>query len=183
MILRVGFCGSSGTGKTTLASYVAETFGLPINPIGSRTVSKAMGFDSPYDVDAAGRRSEFQRDLLYEKFKWESLNDSFVTDRTVADVITYTALHCVRSIDETQILDVALGMRRYTHIFYCPESIFCNTDGDPDRVTDLSYQKVYDQCLCGIVRHYVQDSRLLCLIRSELDARKSAVHNFITQSK
>lgn len=51
--MRVAFAGSSGTGKTTLARFVSETYGLPINPVGSRSVSQAMGFSSPYDVDRA----------------------------------------------------------------------------------------------------------------------------------
>lgn len=51
--MRIAFAGSSGTGKTTLARFVSETYGLPINPVGSRSVAQAMGFSSPYDVDRA----------------------------------------------------------------------------------------------------------------------------------
>lgn len=52
-INKIAFCGAAGTGKTTLAKWVSEEFGLPINPVGSRSVATAMGFDSPYDVDKA----------------------------------------------------------------------------------------------------------------------------------
>lgn len=51
--LRIAFCGASGTGKTTLAKAIQQKYGLELNPVGSRSVSKAMGFDSPYDVDKA----------------------------------------------------------------------------------------------------------------------------------
>src|SRR5271170_3399791 len=88
--LRVAICGASGTGKTTLATFISETYGIPMNPVGSRSVSKAMGFDSPYDVDKAGKRAEFQRRLVTEKCEWEAAHDTFVTDRTTFDNLAYT---------------------------------------------------------------------------------------------
>ena len=67
--LTVAFIGASATGKSTLARFVSETYchagvPLPINPIGSRSVAKEMGFvgpdpvtgelvGRPYDVDRA----------------------------------------------------------------------------------------------------------------------------------
>lgn len=55
--MRVAICGASGTGKTTLAKAIAEEFGLPINPVGSRSVAKKMGFANPYDVDMASEEA------------------------------------------------------------------------------------------------------------------------------
>ena len=51
--MKVAFCGASGTGKTTLMRLVCKYMDIPTNPVGSRSVSKAMGFKSPYDVDTA----------------------------------------------------------------------------------------------------------------------------------
>ncbi len=51
--MRVAFTGPSGTGKTTLAAFVAEETGLPVNPVGARSVALSMGFTNPYDVDRA----------------------------------------------------------------------------------------------------------------------------------
>ena len=66
-VVRIAMAGASGTGKTTLMNFLAKEYGLPVNPVGSRSVSAAMGFASPYDVDKAGKRSEFQRRLVTEK--------------------------------------------------------------------------------------------------------------------
>src|SRR5579884_1906638 len=96
-MMRIAFCGASGTGKTTLAEHVAKKYGLEMNPVGSRSVAKDMGFESPYDADKAGRRAEFQRRLVDSKREWEATHDSFVTDRTTFDNLTYMALHDVYS--------------------------------------------------------------------------------------
>lgn len=59
--MKIAFAGASGTGKTTLARWVSDTYGLPLNPVGSRSVAKEMGFvgpdgeGRPYDVDKANR--------------------------------------------------------------------------------------------------------------------------------
>lgn len=51
--MKIAFCGASGTGKTTLAEFLAGKLELPLNPVGSRSVAKSLGFESPYDVDRA----------------------------------------------------------------------------------------------------------------------------------
>ena len=112
--MRLALCGSSGTGKTTLANFLAEHLSLPINPVGSRSVAAAMGFASPYDVDAAGKRAEFQKRLLTEKVAWEKGRESFVTDRTTMDNITYTVLHDVDSISQEDLLLADHGLLRAT---------------------------------------------------------------------
>ena len=154
--IRLGFTGASGTGKTTLASYAADLLGLPVNPVGSRSVAAAMGFASPYDVDRAGRRAEFQRLLLAEKVAWERGHDAFVTDRTVLDVLAYFALHDVRSAATIEIIAQASeGAQRYTHVVYCPASVFINTGDDPARVSDASYHFLYDTFLDGLLARYI----------------------------
>ncbi len=150
---RIAFTGASGTGKTTLAKYLAESLALEVNPIGSRSVAKAMGFDSPYDVDAAGKRSEFQRRLLEEKRAWENEHDSFVTDRTTIDNLAYTALHNVESIYEETIASVLDGFERYTHVFFCPIDSFCSPGDDPARVSSLAYHRIYEAQIQGLINH------------------------------
>lgn len=152
--LRIALCGSSGTGKTTLATYLAATLNLPFNPVGSRSVSKAMGFDSPYDVDKAGKRAEFQRRLVLEKRSWEKDHPSFVSDRTTVDNLAYTMLHDVKTIDQDLLAQIVSGMERYTHIFYCPVDVFCQVGDDSARVKDPTYQKLYDIVLKGLVDTY-----------------------------
>jgi len=58
--VKIAFCGASGCGKSTLARYVVETYDLELNPVGSRSVAKDMGFDNPYDVDKADQAAYLQ---------------------------------------------------------------------------------------------------------------------------
>jgi hypothetical protein len=153
--LRIAFAGASGTGKTTLSTYLSQTFGIPMNPVGSRSVAKAMGFDSPYDVDKAGKRAEFQRRLVAEKRAWEDANESFVVDRTTLDNLAYTMLHDIHCIDDALLEDVVAGVLRYTHIIYCPVESFCNPGDDVARVQNLAYHKLYDVLIEGLVDRYV----------------------------
>lgn len=181
-MIRLAFCGASGTGKSTLAQHVAESFNVPLNPIGSRSVSKAMGYASPYDVDAAGQRAEFQRRLLANKVLWERTHDAFVTDRTPFDNLAYTIIHDVRAVDECMLQSVLIGAERYTHIVFCPVDQFCSLDGDGARVLDLTYQRLYEVVLGGLFTHFWGDEktdRVLRLTTIDLDSRKREVDDFI----
>ena len=157
--IRLGFAGASGTGKTTLAEWVVEELGLPLNPVGSRSVAKAMGYDNPYDVDAAGKRGEFQRRLITEKADWEAKHDSFVSDRTTLDNLVYTMLHEVYAVDAKFLVEVVAGLQRYTHIVFCPVDIFCNVSGDANRVGggehgstgDLTYHCLFDTTIRALL--------------------------------
>jgi AAA domain len=155
MNVRLAFAGASGTGKTTLAQWASEKFGLPVNPVGSRSVAQAMGFDNPYDVDKAGRRAEFQRRLVAEKRAWEDARDAFVVDRTTLDNLVYTMMHDVYAIDRTLLNSVIQGLGRYTHIVFCPVDVFCNLGGDPNRVNDTVYHELYDEVMRAFLRKYV----------------------------
>lgn len=150
MRLRIGISGASGTGKSTLARFISDTYGLPMNPIGSRSTANEMGFESPYDVDRAGRREEFQRRLQASKIAWETSHESFVTDRTTLDELVYTTFHDVKTACSASYYDAAIAhMHRYDIVFYCPVDSFINLDGDPKRLDDIRYQRNFDRCLKG----------------------------------
>lgn len=179
MTLRIAFCGSSGTGKTTLARAVSKKFNLPQCPIGSREVAKQMGFASPYDVDAAGQRAEFQERLVLSKTEWEAANENFVTDRTTIDNMIYSMLHGAVERGGAELLAEALdissdspprdytlryvrralqGFRRYTHIFFCPMICFFNPGSDPARVSDPDYHRLFEELLVQNLRAFAAEA-------------------------
>lgn len=175
--LRVALAGASGTGKTTLARYVSERYGLPINPVGSRSVSAAMGFASPYDVDAAGKRGEFQRRLQAEKIAWEMAHDSFVTDRTTLDELVYTMFHDVDTAAGEYHERAMAHMARYDLVFFCPARVFCKVDGDKARRDSMPYQVLFSDVLGGLFREMgsALNTSWVPLYLSGLDKRQAAV--------
>lgn len=152
MSIRLAFCGASGTGKTTLAEHFARALDIPLNPVGSRSVAAEMGFASPYDVDKAGKRAEFQRRLLAAKLAWEAEHESFVTDRTTLDNLAYTLMHDARAIDADMLTSARAGFGRYTHVLFTPIASFCSPGNDPARVSDLIYAQLYEWTLEMLMR-------------------------------
>jgi predicted ATPase len=177
--MRIALCGASGTGKTTIANHVAQKYGLPINPIGSRSVAKAMGFESPYDVDKAGKRAEFQRCLLEEKRAWENDHEAFVTDRTTLDNLAYTVLHAVHTIDEEEMTKSVAGFYRYTHVIYCPTQTFCKPGNDPARVKNMVYHELFDILVKALVAPHTHGVWMLEISSSELPVRLQQVESFL----
>ncbi len=173
--LRVAFAGPSGTGKTTLAKYIAERCSIPLNPVGARSVAAAMGFASPYDVDKAGKRAEFQRRLIDEKIAWETGRASFVTDRTPLDNIAYTAMHDVKAVSALLLSDAVRATRRYTHVIRCTMDGFFAPGDDPARITDPTYHKLYEALISGLLDEYVSGARLFTLDDTAREVRQYTV--------
>lgn len=180
---RLAFCGASGTGKTTLASWINATYGLPLNPVGSRAVSRAMGFTTPYDVDAAGKRSEFQTKLLQDKTEWEASHAEFVSDRTTFDNLAYSMLHGCENV-ESAALDLAcIGMARYQYVVYCPSAVFIDVGNDPDRLKNSTYQHLYDATIWGLLQKFrPAGTRLIVMPFSQIEHRKDFLRQLMSST-
>lgn len=179
--MRIAFAGASGTGKTKLAEWASKEFDLPFNPVGSRSVAKAMGFDNPYDVDAAGKRGEFQRRLVNDKRTWEDGEEKFIVDRTTVDNLAYTMVHDIYSIDEELLANVRGGLERYTHIVLFPIRSFFTLSGDPTRVGggtygnvgDRTYHVLFEVLVTSLLKEYCPPTtKLLTMNASGIDARQ-----------
>lgn len=175
---RVSFCGPSGSGKTTLATWLADELGAPLNPIGSRSVAIEMGFASPYDVDAAGMRAEFQEQLQRRKIAWEQAHDSFVTDRTTLDEYVYAQIHDPSGVSQHYATAAFAHFARYTHVFYCPFDVFCDLAGDPKRMQSYDYQRDFDRILRSIL-----PPRVVRLDVAHLETRKRVVMETLFRKK
>lgn len=180
--IRLAFCGASGTGKSTLAMSLSERLHLPICPVGSREVSKEMGFASPYDVDAAGQRIEFQHRLLRLKGAWEldSKASGFITDRTHLDNVTYTTMHAAEGLVGPFMESMMQLMELYTHIVFCPMSAVHKVGDDPQRIADDEYHERYETILTRLLHEYASPTPILWLTSGDRDMRVRQVLKFVS---
>jgi nicotinamide riboside kinase len=148
--MRIAIAGASGTGKTTLANAIAERYSLPINPVGARSVALSMGFYNPYDVDKAGKRVEFQRKLFEHKRDWELARDSFVTDRSYLDNLTYCALHMAEHLPDNAVEEFTRAMERYDLVLVLFRKDFQSLN-DGIRKTSQAYHAIYERLLGGFL--------------------------------
>jgi hypothetical protein len=138
-----------------------------------------MGFETPYDVDKAGKRGEFQHRLLEEKTNWEAAHESFITDRTTLDNLSYTVLHDIHCIDEKMMEGAKEGLSRYTHIVYCPVRAFCKPGNDPNRVKDMIYHMLHDVVLEALHQRLGDTTHFLTLEISGVDSRLSTIRTWL----
>jgi predicted ATPase len=152
---RIAVTGASGTGKSRVVEHLYSRLQLPINPVGSRSIAKSLGFDRVYDVDKHNLRGVFQRKLFAEKSNWEAANDDFLTDRTVFDNLAYTMVH---GGTETMRLEELSGyieaVKRYTTIIYLPVYVFQKLGDDPSRSQSEVYHQMYDMVIRALFIEY-----------------------------
>lgn len=171
MTHRIAFAGASGTGKTTLARYVADRLALPLAPSAARQAAAEMGLNSPYDADrldldaerfphmkpaATTRRQELQKLIVHKRIAWQQQNaGGFVSDRTSYDDLAYTLIHCGEPLyaecltpvfNQDQILAPT-----YTTIVFCPIASFFSLGTDPARNPDLSYHREFERLLLELL--------------------------------
>jgi len=154
---RIAFAGASGTGKTTLAKHVASALGLELQPSFARQVAAEMMVASPYDVDALGRRGEFQLRVLNATLGWQlpRLQKGFVADRSIWDAHAYTCEHCDVGTTSAHLMHIvrachAAGVATselYTQVVVCPMDSFFVLGDDPARKKDYTYHRRFEKLL------------------------------------
>ncbi len=86
----IGLCGSHRTGKTTLATLVAETRGIALVKTTTGKVFAAHNLDPAAEMDFA-TRLWIQHEIVAEALKiWQKEDSNFITDRTPIDMMAYT---------------------------------------------------------------------------------------------
>lgn len=163
-----------------MSKWVETSFALPMNPVGSRSVAREMGFSSSYECDALGRRVEFQSRLIQAKTEWESEHSIFVTDRTTLDNLAYSLLHGAAGVSSEYLELACRGLRRYEYVVYCPVSVFIDTHDDPARMSDMTYHLLYDATLWGLLQRFrPPEVRLVTMPFAKLEHREDFLRSLV----
>lgn len=149
---RIAFTGASGTGKTTLAKWLAGWSGFDLCPVSARTVAAKLGYTTPYDAVAAGpaKYAEFQRMVFEERRRWELAHENFVTDRTHFDDLAYGVMHNHHMFTDEWVDAITTAQSGYSHVFALDIYDFINFDNDAARKTSMVYHRFYQAILVGL---------------------------------
>ena len=187
--MKVAFTGAGGTGKTTLAKYIAEKWGIPYVGSVSREVMREMGIESEAAQESMGDHELLAlQQGIYErrKAKLASL-DSYVTDRCALDNYIYGLRRCGSALTEEirAEWEKGAGADLYAQdlVFHTPIGLF-ETEDDGVRVTDLSHQHLMDSAMYGFLCKHAFDrcsAHVYVLNMAALDRRKKFVDSLISE--
>lgn len=174
--MKIGFCGAGSTGKSTLASLIAEHYELPLIEEGARTIAQEMGIRRHPDwTNMPGIGKEYQDRILMRQVTMENINDDgFVSDRTTLDFVMYWIkdhAHLWDSKTNNEYINACLKRaNNYDILVYTPIE-FAPTD-DGFRKFDPEYQKETDfimQLLLAKVRK--EHSTNIFTVYGDLESR------------
>lgn len=187
--MKIALTGAGGTGKTTLAKYISEKWGIPYLGSVGRQVMAEMGIEGEPAQEAMSKQ-----DLLALQHRiFERLRDtrkgakSYVTDRCIIDSYVYGLHHCgtvippdvLKEWEETAIADL------YAHdlVLYAPTGLFA-VEADGGRIAAQGHQTLLDAALYGILCKHGFDrnsSHIYILQMSNLDRRKHFCDSLISE--
>jgi adenylate kinase family enzyme len=125
-VYRIGIVGSAGVGKSSLGLALSEKLGIPF--LCSKDVTLDILKSEGYDYSSGVQVERFlaqggRQDKIFKRtIDAESSNPSFVSDRTVIDLMAYSIAELYYS-DPQKVgkcfEQYAEHTNRYTHLFFC----------------------------------------------------------------
>ncbi|EAO1480028.1 hypothetical protein EZK69_22850 [Salmonella enterica] len=113
MDYRIGITGAQGSGKTTLAKYIDEHYGVPYVDAGVGKLMNRLGVKVGEELPLY-ERLQVQMEIARHIETITRGMDGFVIDRTPADVVAYT-LDLVGQSNEDRCIKLALDIERFCH--------------------------------------------------------------------
>lgn len=142
--MKIALVGTSGSGKTALATELHRKLELPLIPESIRTASKILGLEGVRELDR-DTRIMLQTLALNHQIIMESLHakSGFITDRSRYEYEIHFKVFFGR---KTPACDAYLNMSRnsaiqYDHIFYVPP-FSRDLEDDSFRFIDNNFLKV-----------------------------------------
>lgn len=206
--MKIAFTGTSGSGKTTLVNFLKETYNLPhlnasAGTIGGLALEEVKAKHKYY---ADGHLAVIQRSLVDPEFAKDFQNavidartekyktmDSFVTDRSPIDSLTYFALQAAPNLTDEYC--EAFKDKCYEALSYLDILIYIKAvqpkdvavENNGSRVPVKMYQKAVDAVFERNLKEYlesektpgVQYPKVIVIDFWSLDRRKSIISECI----
>jgi len=160
--MKVAFTGAGGTGKSTMAMWLAEQYGIPYVGSVGREAFKQMGIESEAAQENMNEQQLLDLQWLIFKLLQEkrSVHKHFVTDRLLFDNYVYGMRRCGNIVSEEQRKDwedkSIEDLWAFDLVFYCPTGLF-KTEADGMRVAAPGYQSLIDSAIYGLLCKHAFD--------------------------
>lgn len=127
MALRIGICGSAGSGKTGLAEALSVEYKVPL--LRSREITEDILRRDGYDFSSGIQIERFlansgrQNEILRRTLEQQREAPDFVTDRTVVDLAAYVMceMHDMDVMAVSRLMETCKkSVSGYTHLVVCP---------------------------------------------------------------
>jgi nicotinamide riboside kinase len=160
--MKVAFTGAGGTGKTTMASWLAEQYNIPYVGSVGREAFKQMGIESEAAQETMSEQKLLELQWLIFKLLQAKRTQypHFVTDRLIIDNYVYGLRRCGGIVpeemrkewEETAVKD----LYSFDLVFYCPVGLF-PIENDGMRVAAQGYQHLIDSAIYGLLCKHAFD--------------------------
>lgn len=161
--MNVFFCGTGGTGKTTMLEPVAKALGLPVQQSIVRDFYKSQDIVSQKHLDnlPPSTRASFQLDLMrHYLFKVESFKaqypQGFIMDRSIYDHAAYAMLSSLDSdkyyVDCVKnMISKVQGLGDSIIVYFPYPSPWLNAVHDGFRNVRAAHDTLHDAFLCKCI--------------------------------
>lgn len=175
---KIAFCGSHGTGKSTLLQAVANKFEIPVLDKTIRIYWESIGLDD-FEKLPANIRIQCQLNLLLNQIQREDTKgkSGFITDRSVLDYIGYTIVSSdmdgtLRKLYEELIKS---RLQNYTHFIYIPVEF----DAEKEHLrANPASQKIVVRAMESYLDKWLEKGTYL-IVRGSIEDRLKQIYEFI----
>lgn len=181
--MKIAFTGAGGTGKTTMAKHVSETWRIPYVGSVAREVAAEMGISSENEQNhmTEGALFEYQQAIYLRRKANLTKYTHFVTDRLALDNYVYALRRCGSALSEECRKEwqegVEADLYSFDLVFYCPAGMFPLVN-DGMRQVDVAHAHLIDSAIYGQLCKIAFDrmaGHVYVLNMSDLTRRKEYV--------
>lgn len=187
---RIFITGTSGVGKTTLAKFISERFGLPYISTSASTLWPKYGFSSHADALKKCMANPeigflYQRDILFNRVDRLVNEKEFVTDRGPIDNLAYFLLQQAYHSDENNLtfINACKQLHRLadkTIFLTLPDTTEgYSIENNSKRITSMVYQKMVDNTMQMVIDEYFNGYNILYIKVWDMEYRKKITEDFI----
>jgi predicted ATPase len=157
-LLKIGFIGTGGTGKTSVAEILSSLIPETFQPSIVRDVMAAFNVtDATQSSLSVDDKWAIQRALLDAKFEQDDMYEVGLFDRTPIDHMAYTLYRCADALADEVFHELSGRVQefieQYDLIFYFPVYDWPAED-DGFRQQNLAYRATHDIIIRGLMEKF-----------------------------